>query len=145
MRICDHDCFNCKFEDCINDRTYSEKSLYKNRSEQGKLAQREYNKKRRAAAKARGFCIICFQKPATHGFKCYECYLRQKRYDKARSKGKRELWRQSGLCYFCGRQTLPGKKVCADHYALLLKNIERCNQAPATKRAQQKFGHGIGK
>lgn len=142
---CNHDCFNCIYEDCINDDVYREKSLYKYRSEQSKANNRAYQKKRRDEAKAKGLCIVCCKKPATNGSKCYECFLRQKRYDKRKNTGERAFWKENGLCYYCGKPTLKGKKVCIDHYKILLKNIEICNKSnnekPSNKRG---FGRYTG-
>ncbi len=136
---CNHDCFNCIFPDCICDTFYSEKSLYKNRSEKAKAYQREYQKKKRQEAKEKGFCIICRQEIATRGTKCYECYIRQKRHDRAKCSGDREYWKENGLCYFCGQQPLVGKKVCEKHYKYLAKNIVLCNGSENTKKAQKEF------
>lgn len=140
MAICNHDCLNCIYDDCINDSVYSEKSLYRNRSEQAKENQRKLQKRKRDESKAKGLCVICRSKKATHGVKCYECYIRQKRYDKAKYNGKRQYWKENGLCFYCGAKTLPGKKVCQKHYDSLLKNIVKCNASKNTKRAQLEFG-----
>ena len=119
---------------------YSEKSLYRNRSEQNKENQRELQKRKRVEAKAKGLCPVCRSKKATHGVKCYECYIRQKRHDKAKYDGRRKHWKDNGLCVLCGAETLPGKKVCQKHYNSLLKNIAVCNASENTKRAQLEFG-----
>ena len=140
---CKTDCFNCLFEDCINDSTYRESSLYKNRSEQAKKYQREYQKRRREKAKESGLCIVCCKKPATYGAKCYECMLRQKRHDKKKYDGTRELWKQEGRCYFCGATPVKGKKVCEKHYHILLQNIKICNESENTKIAQHNFGREV--
>lgn len=137
--ICDRDCFNCKFDDCIADiRVYSEKSLYKNRSPQAQANQRALAKKKRDEAKANGLCMVCRKRKATHGSKCYECYLRQKKYDKAKYHGRREFWREKGLCYFCGNNCIEGKKVCEKHYKFLFSNITKINLNPTLKMLRQK-------
>lgn len=140
MEKCNHDCFNCIYDDCINDSVYSEKSLYRNRSEQNKENQRKIQKRRRAEAKEKGLCIVCMSKKATCGTKCHECYICQKRYDKAKYDGRRQYWKENGLCYQCGAEPLPGKKVCKKHYDILLKNIAVCNASEKTKNAQVNFG-----
>ena len=139
---CDHKCFSCTAQDCINDTVYSESNRYCNRSEKQKQYQRDYQKKRRDAARAKGVCIICQKSRATHGTKCYECYLRQKRYDRKKA-GIREAWREKGLCYFCGNPTLQGKKTCIRHYKILNNSIRLCNSSPATLKARYDFKQRI--
>lgn len=137
--ICDRDCFNCKCDDCIADiRVYSEKSLYKNRSPQAQANQRALAKKKRDEAKAQGLCMICRKKKATHGVKCYECYLRQKRYDRAKCDGRRQYWLEEGLCYFCGAPRMAGQKVCEKHYKILKDNIMKQNANPTEKMRKQR-------
>lgn len=139
-KICNMDCFHCTYNDCINDNVYSEKSRYCNRSEWGKQRQRDYQKKKRDEAREKGLCIICKQKKATHGEKCYECYLRQKRHDKKKNKHLREYWLENGLCYYCGAKTIQGKKVCEKHYQIVLKNLQHCIESENTKQARKNFG-----
>ena len=137
---CNHDCFNCIYDDCINDYVYPENQLYKYRTENWKNHQKAYQKKKRDEARAKGFCIVCRKRKATKGSKCLECYLRQKRFDRAKYDGKRELWRDNGLCYYCGKKPVDGKKVCRKHYDILLKNIKTCNDSENTKQSQKEFG-----
>ena len=132
---CDKDCLRCEREYCID--VYRESSLYRNRSERAKQAQRELQKKRRFEAKAKGLCMVCKKSPASHGVVCRDCYIRKKRYDSKRS-GKREMWKREGKCYFCGEDVLQGKKVCKTHYRTLVKNISICNQHENTLKARRK-------
>lgn len=137
--MCDKDCFNCKYDDCINDSVYSEKSLYKNRSEEAKAADRARQKRRRDKAREAGLCIICQKKMAEYGSKCYECYIRQKRHDKKKCTGERERWRLDGLCYYCGQPVIKGRKVCEKHYEFLKENIKVCNESKKTKGAKERI------
>lgn len=136
---CSHNCFNCKYQDCVNDDIYrtckSQEAI-----EHRKNYQRMYAKRKRHEAKTKGLCVICQKKKATYGTKCYECYIRQKRYDLNKYNNDRETWRQKGLCYFCGKQPVEGKKVCEAHYDVLLKNIGKCNESDNTKKVQKDFG-----
>ena len=136
---CNRDCFNCQYEDCINDDTYR---LCKTPEviERRKEYQRMTAKRKRDEARTKGLCMVCQKKKATYGVKCYECYIRQKRYDLNKYHNDRETWRQNGLCYFCGKQPIEGKKVCIVHYKILLKNIEKCNESENTKKVQKDFG-----
>ena len=138
-KVCDMDCFNCKFDDCIKDDVYSDKDRYCNRSEKQKQYQREYQKKKRDEARAKGLCIICRKLPATNGSKCLDCYLRQKRHDREKYDGKRDRWIEDGKCYFCGSEVVKGKKVCEKHYGIYRHRAEEMNKLPQTKAAQIKF------
>ena len=133
---CDRDCINCQKEYCT--AVYREGSRYCNRSEQAKQYQRDYQKRKRDEAKKLGLCIVCRKKPQTHGMKCYECYIRQKRYDRKKYDGRRQLWKHNGKCYFCGKDVIPGKKVCADHYRRLTGNIQHCLAHENTHKARMR-------
>lgn len=136
---CNRDCFHCIYDDCIVDiRVYSEKSLYKNRSPEAQERQRAYQKKKRDEAKAKGLCTVCKKKKATHGVKCYECYIRQKRHDRAKYDGRRQEWIDNGLCYFCGKPRMKGQKVCEEHYKILYDSIEKTNANPTEKMIKQR-------
>lgn len=137
---CNRDCFNCVFDDCIDDSVYPEETLYKYRSEEWKAHQREYQKKRREEAKKNGMCIICKKKEATKGAKCLECYLRQKRHDKKKNTESRERWSEEGLCYYCGAKPMDGKKVCEKHYESCVKRITRLNESDRGKEIRKAFG-----
>ena len=82
---CDKDCLNCIKEYCTD--VYRESSRYCNRPEEQKQRQRDYQKRKREEAKANGLCIVCRKKPRLYGSKCYECYIRQKRHDRAKYDG----------------------------------------------------------
>ena len=132
---CNKDCLRCKKEYCTN--VYRETSRYCHRSEAQKQYQRDYQKRRREEAKANGLCIVCRKKPRRYGSKCYECYIRQKRHDRAKYDGSRERWKEAGKCYFCGNDVIPGKKVCARHYEVCVRNIKNCNDHPNTIKARR--------
>ncbi len=132
---CNKDCLRCKKEYCTN--VYRESSRYCYRSEAQKQYQRNYQKRRREEAKANGLCIVCRKKPCRYGSKCYECYIRQKRHDRAKYDGSRERWKEVGKCYFCGNDVIPGKKVCARHYEVCVRNIKNCNDHPNTIKARR--------
>lgn len=136
---CNRDCFNCPYEDCVVEvKTYSEKSLYKNRSPEAQAYQRAYQKRKRDEARAKGMCIVCRQKEATHGAKCYECFLRQKRHDRAKRTGQRQEWIDNDLCYYCGQPRKPGQKVCEKHYKILCESVGRTNAVPSEKMLEQR-------
>lgn len=133
---CNKDCANCQKEYCTD--VYREGSRYCNRSEQAKQKQKAYQKQKRDEAREKGFCIICRKKPKVYGSKCYECYIRQKRYDQRKNTGARKFWQEQGKCYFCGGEVVPNKKVCSKHYIACSKNIEICNSHPNTLEAKRR-------
>ena len=133
---CNRNCINCQKEYCT--KVYRDSSRYCNRSEEAKQHNRDYQKKKRDEAKKQGLCIVCRKKSKSHGAKCYECYLRQKRYDRQKYDGRRQRWKDNGKCYFCGKDVVPGKKVCADHYQRLIRNIETCNSHKNTRTARMR-------
>ena len=137
--LCDKDCINCQKEYCTN--VYRESSRYCNRSEEAKQYQREYQKKKRQEAKGKGLCIICRKKKANHGSKCLECYLRQKRHDRAKYDGKRQHWMENGLCYMCGEQVIKGKHLCQKHYQIAKNNAIYLNSHENTIEARKKVKH----
>ncbi len=96
-------------------------------------------KKKRADAKAKGLCVVCQKKPANRGVHCYECWLRQKRNYRKRRSNKRELWKEEGKCYFCGRDPIEGKKVCEFHYPGLKAKADYMHSLPQTKESQRRF------
>lgn len=122
------DCFKCPYDDCINDhvRIFTPEQLKRK-----KEYMREHKKKRRDEARANGICTECFKKEATHGVLCYECWLRQRKYDRTRMEkhhGKKEFWRENGLCYLCGNPLMEGHKVCEKHYKMRMENFRKCRE-----------------
>lgn len=117
-KICDMDCFNCKFPDCINDTTYPESARYCNWSEERKIKQRERSRINYKKAIENGLCGVCKQRPQYRGVRCYECWLRQKRYNDSKALHKREYRAENNLCYYCDNPVVPGKKTCEKHLAM---------------------------
>ena len=140
--MCNRDCLNCEKEYCTE--VYREKSLYRYRPESQKQYQKDYQKRKRDDAREKGLCIVCRKKKATRGAKCYECYIRQKRYDKAKYHNDRERWKEEGRCYYCGERVIPGKKTCKKHYAALSQRAAEMNEYKNTinARRKNKIEHG---
>lgn len=132
-KVCDMDCFNCKYDDCIKDDVYPESQTYSHRNENYKKYQKEYKAKRYAELKLKGICVKCGKSKATHGVVCLDCYIRQKRNDTKRW-GKRKLWKSLGKCYFCGEDVVPSKKVCAKHYNSCADNVKKATEASKKAR-----------
>lgn len=123
---CNHDCFNCVYEDCINDYVRKQ-TPYKDLTDEQKKKHRESVKRSYERAKAKGLCSYCRKRKATHGIMCYECYLYQKRYQKRRY-NKREQWQYMGLCWVCGRKPMEGHKVCEIHYFVLRDGMAKARK-----------------
>lgn len=119
-KICDMDCFNCKFPDCVNDTIYPESARYCNWSEERKRKNRKYQTDRYRKALSEGLCGHCHNKPLYRGVLCYECW---KRYKASIAEHKREYRHENGLCYFCDTPVVPGKKVCEKHLHIFQKSM----------------------
>lgn len=120
--VCDMDCFNCKYDDCINDNVtecYADLPF----EEKEKIQKR--NRTRYHELKERGICVKCGKLPAKEGITlCESCaHKRSKREKRKRAENqqisKRDLWREQRKCYFCGGECVQGKKVCTKHYEML--------------------------
>ncbi len=74
--VCDLDCFNCKFPDCINNNPPSiEMPDYW--PEEKKVLKRENQRARYMQRKKDGICTICGIRKATNGLLCAECYAKR--------------------------------------------------------------------
>lgn len=133
--ICDKDCFNCKYEDCIAEVKITVQT------EEQKERMKEYNarnkKKRYYKAKAEGMCVHCLKKPATHGVLCYECWLKDNRRTKERYHRNKNLlgraeWKAQGLCYFCGSEPMTGQKLCEKHYKMSVESLKKAREKQRT-------------
>ena len=143
--ICNGDCFNCKYDDCINDKWIEAEAKkieyminYRETHEAYRKHQAEHKKEIYAKRKAAGLCVKCGKLPAKYGVFCYECKLYMRKYDrrkiKQREKRGREFWASNGKCFFCGEPVINGKKVCERHYELCCKSAEvgrNCENAKA--------------
>lgn len=138
MAKCNLDCFNCSYPDCVREEPDTDRFRWCNRPEKYKQEQLQKKKEQYKTRKEKGLCVHC-GKPATHGVKCYEHYIKAKRYNESHRSSKQETWKYLGKCYFCGRDVLPGKKSCAEHYEILRKNGKHMSESEGGRMAQQKF------
>ena len=97
MSICNYDCFNCVFDDCINDEaeTPSEK------------ARRKY-----ALAKQQGLCTHCNKRIAVHGVYCEECYVAHRDSSRRYGQKRNARLKAAGLCLMCGKQPATHGVLC---------------------------------
>lgn len=82
--------------------------------------------------KAAGICVKCGKCKARQGHvRCTECTIKLNR---AAEKHRRKIGRkphfmltEHDVCYICGGEPLPGKRLCAVHYEIAMKNLEKAN------------------
>ena len=89
MSVCNFDCFNCVYPDCINNEP-------ENKTEERRI--------KRENAKARGLCVICMKSAATHGLYCEECYERKRTTNAKYGRARREKAKAAGLCIMCTKR-----------------------------------------
>lgn len=125
-QICDNDCFNCKYKDCIktfdNYRAYSDYS--EKEKEKIRKRQKIYTKQNRAKAKENGLCSYCFKKPRYNGLlACYECRIKRIKYARKtyEHRTKKEEWMKNGMCLQCGEMVYKNYKLCLKHYNILIE------------------------
>lgn len=138
MKKCNKDCFNCLYPDCVLKEYNTDRQRWCNRSEEYRKQQLEKKKEQYDSRKAAGLCVHCGKK-ATHGVRCYEHYLRNRRYNHEHRGTKRDTWQYLRKCYFCGKDVVPGKKTCAEHYRLFAACGKRMSQSEGGRKAQKAF------
>ena len=136
------DCFNCKYDDCINDNVpecYADLPF----EEKEKIQKR--NRTRYHELKERGICVKCGKLPAKEGITlCESCaHKRSKREKRKRAENqqisKRDLWREQRKCYFCGGECVQGKKVCTKHYEMLKAMAMHMRESERSKIARERL------
>lgn len=78
-KICDMDCFHCKYDDCI--REYEPKGSYRpyrDWPQQWRDVRNKHRREKYGARKQAGLCVSC-GKRANRGVYCDECYLKSKK------------------------------------------------------------------
>lgn len=99
------------------------------------------NKEMREWYKSSGICVNCKENEAIKGKTiCVNCSTRdtlnyskqrynQKIYNIKRRVHRKKcyIWREQGLCYQCGKPTLPGKKQCEKHYLISKAQADKLN------------------
>ena len=97
MSICNYDCFNCVFDDCINDEPESraEEMRYKY-----------------AVAKSKGLCTNCKKRIAVHGVYCEMCYEHHRESSRRYRRERNARLKAAGLCLMCGKQPATHGQYC---------------------------------
>lgn len=107
-------CFDCSEKDIERSQDY-----YYNKMTEDQYKRRlAYNRRKRELCIAFGLCRDCLKRDAVKGKFCLECYLKAQRRRMKKREGSiaRTERIEYGLCYFCGKPVLEGKKTCPDCY-----------------------------
>lgn len=97
-------------------------------SDESKERKKERLRRRRDLLYAFGVCITCGKHDAAEGSHtcgiCL-CKAREKRAQKRRKAGiaPRDSYTKEGICFFCDKPVVTGKKTCERHYEVLKKSI----------------------
>ena len=84
------------------------------------IYQNELHQRRRNA----GICHVCGKHPAEKGHaRCYECLIKRHK-NRKRLDIPRHARPSYGLCYFCGEPALAEKRVCQEHYEIIVLNLK---------------------
>lgn len=94
---------------------------------------RDSHKRLYKERKAAGICTKCGRHKAWEGrTKCVECTIRANRAaEKHRRKSgekTRYMLTEHDVCYICGGEPLPGKRLCAAHYDVAMQNFRKANK-----------------
>lgn len=128
---CNKDCFNCLYDDCINDdfepyNSERHKRYYNNHKEQ--IAERR--RKRIEERKNAGLCVYCGKRKISQNSTCgcIDCIQKGKRKitNMRRSKGilPKGSSEYTGMCGICGNfEKLKGHKVCEKCLETCRKNM----------------------
>lgn len=120
-------CWKCLERDRKNKIQYRKNDTYNKKHN-------EYRRELHAKRKENGLCTRCGKK-ATIYTKCLECYVKNRKYRESKNADIARSERASyEMCYFCGNEVVPGKKVCSVCSERLLENAQKMNEAVRSKR-----------
>ena len=124
-------CWKCLERDRKNKIQYRKNDTYNKKHN-------DYRRELYAKRKENGLCTRCGKK-ATIYTKCLECYTKNRKYRKTRKDNIVRAERVSyGMCYFCGNDILPGKRVCSECYKRLLVCTQKMNDAVRVQREMER-------
>ena len=129
-------CINCGKERAWSGRLMCPECLDKTkinsertRTEESKEQRKKYIKRKRELCVAFGICRECLKKETKVGQKCLECYVKEvKRNEAKRTKVKKNMRVELGLCYFCGQPTEDGHKTCKKHHIIMANNLSKASR-----------------
>lgn len=125
-------CLECLSD--ISERNYQRRSKLTDEQHQAESQRATENKrKRRERRKASGLCVECGRRPPKDGrLRCGVCLYknreRMKRYNIAKGRNPQELLLAHDVCWICGGEPLPGKRLCTVHYDIAMANLRKANQ-----------------
>lgn len=124
-------CLNCL---SINAETAQKRrdSFTPEQKQRADKLSKDSHKKLYDERKAAGICVKCGKRKARQGrVRCAICLNRE---NIAAEKHRRKIGRkphfmltEHDVCYICGGKPLPGKRLCAVHYEIAMKNLEKAN------------------
>lgn len=116
-------------EECAAKVTTRRLAAYYRQGKAQQAADLQRHKVRYARRKALGRCTDCGKTVSTGKRLCLDCSLRRHRYDKRFFDAYRRVKTDfsDGLCCKCNEPVVPGKKLCARHYAIALENLRKAN------------------
>ena len=120
-------CLECMSDTSEKNRRRRERLTPEQRRAESQRAV-EYKRQRKERRKAEGLCVECGKRPPKEGrIRCAICLHkhseRMKLYHRAKGHKPRELLMAHDVCYICGREPLPGKRVCAVHMDMCMRNL----------------------
>lgn len=113
-------CLVCRMDIRERGETHKTESKYRHQ---------QWLKRRRDIQYAFGVCVMCGKRDAEDGKSICE-YCRKRAAIRSEKKRRengifaRDSYTKDGECYFCRNPSLPGKKVCAEHYEKCCKSME---------------------
>lgn len=142
MKCTKEQCFNCKYDDCINECVTHRKSS-KEQIERSAKRRRNLKNERMSI----GLCVNCGNKKPEEGYKmCTECkrYFRLRKEESNRRRGilPRELLDGVERCAKCGKYVpVSGYKLCE---RCLKSSIEHLEKTPTHNGKKQRGGFTDG-
>lgn len=124
-------CLDCKEEDALRQqRLYAEMS--EEEKAQLRAKKRESLRRLRKKRKESGLCYACGKPVYKNYSRCYECYLKTKKY-----KRERKGYMEQGLCRICGKEVVPGKKHCQEHLEMRRKCMEHALKCKEERKGKE--------
>lgn len=111
---------------CMMDARERHREEYRQMSDEEKLKRAEKKKLIREEKKARRECLQCSRAVYKNHAYCYEHYISQKKAH-TRHRRKKYPYHPSGTCRICGKEPVPGHKLCPEHYEQYAERMRELN------------------
>lgn len=125
-------CLECLSD--ISERNYQRRSKLTDEQRKAESQRATENKrKRKEHRKALNLCVECGKRPPKDGrVSCGICLHkhseRMKLYNRRKGRKPQELLLAHDVCWICGGEPLPGKRLCNVHYDIAMANLRKANQ-----------------